>query len=46
MAVVTEARDGYGPLPLGFPELASPVVQTTSNEDIAIKHKLLFFTVP
>ena len=39
--VITEARYGHGPLPLGVPEQAPTVVPVTSEDGIAIKHKLL-----
>ena len=44
--VITEAKDGHGPLPLGVPEQAPPVVPVTSKEGIAIKHKPLLLSSP
>ena len=44
MAVITEAGDNHGPLPLGVPEQAPPAVPITSEGDIAIKHKVLFLS--
>ena len=45
-AVITDARDGHGPLPLRVPEEAPPVVLITPEEGIAIKHKLLLLSPP
>ena len=45
-AVITEARDDHGPLPLGVPEQAPPVVPVTSKEGIAIRHKPLLLSLP
>ena len=45
-AVITGSRDGHGPLPLGVPEQALPVVPVISEEGIAIKHKLLLLSLP
>ena len=39
--VITDSRDSHGPLPLEVPEQAPPAVPITSEEGIAIKHKLL-----
>ena len=44
-AVITDSRDGHGLPPLGVPEQAPPVVPLTSEEGIAIEHKLLFLAV-
>lgn len=38
--------DGHGPLPLGIPEQAPPAIPIISEEDTAIKHKLLMFSHP
>ena len=38
--VITDSRHSRGPLPLGVPEQAPLVVLITSEESIAIKHKL------
>ena len=38
--------DGHGPLPPGIPEQAPPVVPITSEESIAINHKLLLLSLP
>ena len=46
MAVITEAGDNHGPLPLGVPEQAPPAVPITSEEGIAIEHKLLLLSLP
>ena len=43
---ITESRGGHGLLPLAVPEQASPVAPITSEEVIAIKHKLLLFSLP
>ena len=45
-AVITDSRDGHGLLPIGIPEQAPPVVPITSEEGIAIKHKLLLLSLP
>ena len=45
-AVIADSRDGHGLLPIGVPEQAPPVTQITSEEGIAIKHKLLFLSLP
>ena len=45
-AFITDSRDGHGPLPLGVPEQAPPVVPITSEEGIAIEHKLLLLSLP
>ena len=45
-AVITDSRNGHGPLPLGVPEQAPPAVPITSEEGAAIKHKLLLLSVP
>ena len=44
--VVTDSRDGHGLLPIGVPEQAPPAVPITSEEGIAIKHKLWFISLP
>ena len=44
--VITDSRDGHGLLPPGVPEQAPPAVPITSEEGIAIKHKLLLLSVP
>ena len=45
-AVITDSRDGRGLLPIGVPEQAPPAVPIISEEDTAIKHKLLMFSHP
>ena len=45
-AVVTDSRDGHGPLPLGVPEQAPPEAPIASEEVIVIKHKLLLLSLP
>ena len=45
-AVITDSRDGHGLLPVGVPEQAPPAVPITSEEGIAIKHKLLLLSLP
>ena len=45
-AFITDSRDGHGPLPLGVPEQAPPVVPITSEEGTAIEHKLLLPSLP
>ena len=45
-AVITDSGDGHGPFPIGVPEQAPPVVPITSEEGIAIKHKLLLLSLP
>ena len=44
--VITDSRDGHGPLSLGVPEQAPPVVPITSEEGIAIGYKLLLLSLP
>ena len=44
--VITDARDGHDPVQLGVPEQVQPVVPITSEEGIAIKHKLLLLSLP
>ena len=44
--VITDSRDGHGLLPIGVHEQAPPVVPITSEEGIAIKHKLLLLSLP
>ena len=39
--VITEARNDHGPLPLGVPEQAPPLVLITSKKGTEIKHKPL-----
>ena len=46
IAVITDSRDGHGLLPIGVPEQAPPVIPITSEEGIAIKHKLLLLSLP
>jgi len=46
ITVITESRDGHGLLPIGVPEQAPPAVPITSEEGIAIKHKLLLLSLP
>ena len=45
-AVITDSRDSRVPLPLGVPERTPPAVPITSEEGIAIKHKLLLLSLP
>ena len=45
-AVITNSRDAHGLLPIEVPEEASPAVPITSEEGIAIKHKLLLLSLP
>ena len=44
--VITDSRDGHGLLPIEVPEQAPPAVPITSEEGIAIKHKLLLLSLP
>ena len=44
--VITDSRDGHGLLPIGVPEQAPLVVPITSEEGIAIEHKLLLLSLP
>ena len=44
--VIPDFRDGHGLLPIGVPEQVPPAVPITSEEGIAIKHKLLFLSLP
>ena len=44
--VVTDSRDGHGLLPIGVPEQAPAAVPITSEEGIAMKHKLLLLSLP
>ena len=44
--VVTDSRDGHGLLPTGVAEQAPPAVPVTTEEGIAIKHKLLLLSLP
>ena len=39
------SRDSHGPLPSGVPEQAPPEVPTTSEQGIAIEHKLLLLSL-
>ena len=41
--VITDSRDGHGPI---VPEQALPAVPITSDEGIAIKHKMLLISLP
>ena len=43
---IIDSRDGHGSLPIGVPEQAPPAVPITSEEGIAIKHKLLLLSLP
>ena len=43
---ITDSRDGRGLLPIGVPEQEPPVAPIPSEERIAIKHKLLFLSLP
>jgi len=44
--VITDSRDSHGLLPIGVLEQAPPAVPVTSEEGIAIKHKLLLLSLP
>ena len=44
--VITDSRDGHGLLPLRVPNQAAPEVPITSEEGIAIKHKMLLLSLP
>jgi len=44
--VITDSRNGHGLILRGGPEQAPPAVPITSEEGIAIKHKLLLFSLP
>ena len=45
-AVITDSRDGLGPLPLEVPEQAPLASSITSEEGIAIEHYLLLLSLP
>ena len=44
--VITDSSDSHGLLSIGVPEQAPPVTQITSEEGIAIKHKLSWLSLP
>ena len=44
--LITDSRDVHGLLPIGVPEQAPPAVLITSEEGIAIEHKLLLLSLP
>ena len=43
--VITDSRGGHGPLPLGVPKQAPLVAPITSEEGIAIEHRLLLLSL-
>ena len=43
--VIIDSRDGHGLFLLGFPKQVPPAVPITSEEGIAIEHKLLLLSI-